>query len=96
MKTMTKSELAMAEERGELIRPSRRDRDVSGPNAYGYAYERDGQQSETIWVSDGNPTIGRPGSGAFVVRFSRALPASVEPSSSGSGAGGAGPSAVRA
>ena len=76
MRTMTKSELARAEERGDLRRPvcakyPHTDRDVSGPGAFGFEYEnrQTGQRSITIFVIDGDPGIGRPGSGAFVVRF---------------------------
>ena len=79
MITMMRAELEAAEARGDLRRPvcgrfPHTDRDVSGPGEFGYAYENreTGEQSITIWVSDGNPTTGRPGSGSFVVRFARA------------------------
>ena len=66
--------------RGE-IRPGLRCIDTSGSGAYGYSYalirERDiGQErpehlceSADIWLTDGSPNLGRPGSGCAVTRF---------------------------
>lgn len=63
------------------IRPGLRCIDTSGSGNYGYSYAliREAEigqeqpehlaESVDIWISDGTPNLGKPGSGAAVTRF---------------------------